>query len=171
MSSIVMDERVTPPSAPASGKQSIYIDANNGPSVIKDNGDITTFKSEFGSNFGTVNSSTIMNNSSLTPSNYLVLSRVGLLAGVYMAMFKVRYGINTAGRNLIISLTNNGVDIPGTRFERELKDIGSDIREPSADFTTVVLSGDVDLAIAFAPEQAGDLVTIYSAEIILFRVA
>ena len=166
-----MDEKIVAPSVPSAGKQVLYIDQANGPSVRKDNGDIETFKSIFGGSFGAVNLSTTITNTGIAFSQYLSLQKLGLVSGTYIIFWKCRFKMNTAGRNIILKLTNNSADIPRSLSEKELKDSGNDIREEMADFSIVNLSGDADIAIEFAPEQAGDTATMYSAEIFIFRAA
>lgn len=171
-STIIFNDRTTDPSAPPLGKVKLFI-KNGEPYIINSAGTVSGFKTVFGSSTRSAKRTTSATNTSNTTSGFLFLDLDinPVPAGEYILMGSAKYKMSTVGRNAKIRLSANNTVVGQSYEEVETKDSGSDIRIQYNDFGKVTLAGNEVVEIEYAPENNGDTMTMYSAELFLFRVA
>lgn len=168
MSKITLDERSTAPDAPANGKQTIFVDENNGPSVRKSNGDVEPFKSLFGTAFTNKRKSVDETTSSITFVNYDTLNLVGVPAGNYLILNRWVWGFASAANDIRVRWQLDGADfIPEHR--QEPKDGGADQRHHESSFSVLALNGDHTITIDYASAN-GSQARLYETDMVLFRI-
>jgi len=124
----------------------------------------------FGTYAGNDERRDIVTNSSTTPVIYLSNTVTAAPAGRYRVGATVGWALNTASRNIIISWKMNGV-IFG-EMEVEPKDAGGDIKHINSGFDYIDhTGGDILLEMEFAPEQSGDVATVFNAGLEQWRVS
>ncbi len=137
--------------------------------ALDNKADISTINI-FGTYSGNAERRDVVTNSSATPVTYISNTVTAAPAGRYRVGATVGWALNSAGRNIIISWKVNGV-IFG-EMEVEPKDAGSDIKHINSGFDYIDhLGGDILLEMEFAPEQSGDVATMFSAALEQWRVS
>lgn len=169
MSSITLDERTTAPNAPANGKQTIFADVNNGPSVRKSNGDIETFKSIFGTQASSAKETADLINTATTFQNYLNFNPTNLPPGNYLVLMRVVWGYSSGTNDIRVQFQLDNSDFV-SELRQEPKDGGADQRMHDTIFSLVSLNGNHNFDINWAASSGGNQARMYEAEIILFRV-
>ncbi len=124
--------------------------------------------------FGTYHSDSHRNDtvtsSSVTPVVYVTNTVINAPAGRYRLGASATWGLNTAGRNIIITWKVNGTIF--TQLEAEPKDAGSDIRNLTSGFGYMDHpGGNIVTEMEFAPESAGDVARIHSGTLEQWRVS
>lgn len=168
MSDLTLNERSTPPNAPSNGKQTIFVDENNGPSVRKPNGDVETFKSLFGTNFTNQKKTVDETTSSQSFVNYDSLVLTGVPPGNYLIMMRWVWGFASAANDIRVRWQLDNADII-PEHRQEPKDGGADQRHHESSFSILALNGNHTINIDYASSN-GSQARMFQSEIILYRI-
>lgn len=168
MSDLTLNERSTPPSAPSNGKQTIFVDENNGPSVRKSNGDVEPFKSLFGTTFTNKKKESDETTTSPTFVNYDTLNLTGVPQGNYLIMMRWVWGFASGANDIRVQWQLDEANII-EEHRQEPKDGGADQRHHNSSFSVIQLDGNHAITIDYASSN-GSQARLFESEIVLFRI-
>jgi hypothetical protein len=173
-------KRLTAPSAPVTGKASLYIDDSGTipeAKLLDDDGTIYPFKGVYGSYYVYNQNLNPATNTTTTPQAYVSTAYSGLdPAGIYEVEATITYGYSSGQRDFIGELNISGTGtVTGVvkTIRTEPKDSGADQRFPG--ISKIVLTG-AELGAGTAifqyyAQQAGDTARMFDGLITITRVA
>jgi len=170
MSIATYDNRTTHPNAPDAGEISRYFLAGV-PYYMKEDGiPVAIGVSVFGQNFGMIERTDPITNSTSEYVTYLTLNRTNCQVGKYRIGMQMTWRMNTTSYNFIGALFVDGVE--KKMFEMESKDSGSDIRNHNSAFMycDVEIVGDRVIELKFMSENSSYVATCYGATLEAWRV-
>jgi hypothetical protein len=169
-------KRNTAPSAPSTGRAKLYVDQLDKPKLIKDDGTIVGFESNFGANYFYNSNEVPATNNTTGFQSFTSLTFSGLDSSptaLYRVAVSFAWNYSNGQRNYIGQFTVNNVQF-GELFSQETKDTGGDIRHWQSLFVVVTgaeLNAAGFIGFNFRAQQNGDTATTYFARLELFRVA
>jgi len=169
-------KRNSPPSPPSAGRTKLYVDQFDKPKIIKDDGTIEGFESNFGANYFYNANETPATNNTATFQSFTSLTFSGLdtsPTALYRVAVSFAWNYSNGQRNFIGQFTVNNVQF-GELFSQEAKDSNADIRHWQSLFVVVTgaeLNTSGFIGFNFRAQQSGDTATLYFARLELFRVA